>query len=48
MGYDGDSGLTGLVGVEADGENSCFSNGAGRERIVYVRRHDTPAPTDHV
>ena len=38
------SGSTGPVGVEADGEISCFSDGAGREKgsSIYA---DTPAPT---
>ena len=34
------SGLTFLVDVEADGEISCSSDGAGREELVFVRRHD--------
>ena len=51
MGYDGGelpnySGSTGLVGVAADGEISCFSDGAGQEKSWSMYADiTTPAPT---
>ena len=40
------SGSTGPVGVEADGEISCFSDGAGRDKSWSINADmTTPAPT---
>ena len=39
------SGSTGPVGVEADGEISCFSDGAGREKGWSIYADISPAPT---
>ena len=42
------SGSTGPVSVEADGEISCFSDGAGRERVGLCAPTADASLTDHM